>query len=93
MDRIQYTEEGFSYVEVTMKECINWGGWCICNGCNNLSDDLKLVYILNDTYCPKCFEEWVERSKKYSKEDRDMDLALQNKHHKDWYSMHININE
>lgn len=91
MDRIKYTPQGFSYVDITSEECIAWGGYCICNGCNNISNDLKLVYILNDTYCQGCFDEWLERAKKYSKDDIEYDLAIQKKNHIDWYSAHIKL--
>lgn len=93
MSRIKYTEQGFSYVDVTVEECLGWGGYCICNGCNNISSELKLVYVLTDTYCPTCFNEWVERSKKYSKEDIEYDLALQKERDKEWYGYHIKLDE
>ena len=93
MDRIKYTPQGFSYVDVTMEECLAWGGLCICNECNEICNDLKLVYILGDTYCTKCFNDWLERSKNYSKEDIAYDLALQNGRDKEWYSYHIKLNK
>lgn len=93
MDRIKYTSQGFSYVDVTMEECLAWGGLCVCNGCNQIRPDLKLIYVLTDTYCTDCFNDWLERSKNYSKEDIEFDLAIQKKHHIEWYGYHIKLNK
>lgn len=93
MNRIKYTPQGFSYVDVTVGECIAWGGYCICNGCNEICGDLKLIYVLSDTYCTKCFREWLERAKNYNKEDIEYDLALQKQWDKEWYSMHVDLDK
>lgn len=93
MDRIKYTPQGFSYVDVTVAECVKWGGYCICNSCNEICGDLKLIYVLGDTYCTKCFKEWVERNKNMKKEDIKHDLAYQNQNHIEWYGYHINLNK
>ena len=93
MDRIKYTPEGFSYVDVTVEECIGWGGFCICNGCNRISSDLKLVYVLADTYCKECFEDWLRRCKSYKEDDIKYDLAHQKQHHIEWYKCHIKLDK
>lgn len=95
MSRVKYTEQGFSYVEVTDFECFNWGGMCLCNHCNEQYDKLYLVYVLNDTYCEECFNAFVERSKKSSQEDIEHDLWIQNENdeHLKWYSCYVDINE
>ena len=73
MNKIEYTERGFDFVKVSPLDIINWGGFCVCNGCNGqfLEEDMYLVYVLGDCYCKKCFDEWVERSKSYSQEDAE----------------------
>lgn len=93
MDRIKYTEQGFSYVEITTLECLKWGGMCICNGCGKISDNLKLIYVLGDVYCPKCFESWLERSKNMNKEDIEHDLYYQKDNDIRWYKCHIDLNK
>lgn len=83
---IKYTPRGFSYVDVSLKECLNWGGLGICDGCGTgPHKELKLIWVLHDTYCPKCFKEWVERQKEYSDEDVLHDLILQKEHDKQYY--------
>lgn len=70
MKEIKYTPQGFSYVDVGIFEVINWGGIGICNSCGEGPfRNLKLVWVLGDTYCEKCFNEWLERAKRYSKND------------------------
>lgn len=83
--KIKYTPCGFSYVDVTLLECINWGGYGICASCNKIAEKLKLIYVLNDVYCNKCFYKWLKRQKKYSKEEIEYDLYIQNKNDKAYY--------
>ena len=91
LNRIKKTSRGFNYVEVTPVENLNWGGMCICNSCGETIIDkpMKLVFVLTDTYCDKCFNEWVERSKNYSQEDVDYDLEKQNAMSEKWYKFHL----
>ena len=55
MNKIEYTERGFDFVKVSPLDIINWGGFCVCNGCNGqfLEEDMYLVYVLGDCYCEK----------------------------------------
>lgn len=86
MKTIKYTRQGFSYIDVDLIDVLSWGGYGICNGCNRGPlKDMKLVFVLGDTYCEECFNEWLERAKKYSKEDIEADLKYQKAHHMDWY--------
>lgn len=90
MKEIKYTPQGFSYVDITIDDCLKWGGLGICNGCNKGPfSEMKLVWALNDTYCEKCFNEWLERAKKYTKEDIEEDLYLQKDNHLKWYQWHL----
>lgn len=86
---IKYTPQGFSYVDVNLFEVINWGGFGICNGCGKGPfRKMKLIYLLNDTYCEKCFDDWLQRCKKYSKEDIEYDLKIQKENDVKWYKIH-----
>lgn len=90
MKEIKYTPQGFSYVDVTIDECLKWGGLGICDCCNKGAfKELKLIWILHDTYCEKCFNEWLERAKKYTKKDIEEDLYLQESNHLKWYQWHL----
>ena len=94
-ERIKYTKDGFSYIEVSPIENIKWGGYCVCNGCNNsvLNRDMYLVFILNDTYCERCFNEWNNRETSLTPEEIEEDLKYQNKYHIEWYKWHLDRNE
>ena len=89
--RIITDETGYNYVKVKPEEVFKWGGYCICNSCNNqiLDEDLNLVWACSDTYCNECFEDMRKRWKTYSKEDIEYDLALQKENALDWYRYHL----
>lgn len=90
MKEIKYTPQGFSYVDVGIFEVINWAGIGICNSCGEGPfRNLKLVWVLGDTYCEKCFNEWLERAKHYSKNDIAEDLTLQKGNDIRWYKAHL----
>lgn len=90
MKEVKYTEQGFSYIDVTLLDVIKWGGYGICNGCNRgPMEHMKLIYILGDTYCDRCFNAWLERVKNYPKKDIETDLMYQKEGHLMWYACHI----
>ena len=79
--KLLYTPQGYSYIQVTTKDCLEWGGLTICDDCNNpINDDGHLIYILNRVYCKKCFEDWCHRATKYSD-----DIMLQKQNHINYY--------
>lgn len=90
MKQIKYTPQGFSYIDVNLYDVVRWGGAGICNGCNSGPNKyMKLIFVLGDTYCESCFNDWLERSKNYSKEDIESDLEFQKDRDKKWYEMHV----
>ena len=93
--RIKETKVGYNYVIVTPQEILNWGGMCICDGCNKpfLTENMYLVWALTDTYCKSCFEKWKRRSLKYSKKDVNYDLSLQLGLSLRWYEYHLKYNK
>ncbi len=88
-EKVKYTPQGFSYVDVDLYDVTKWGGIGICDGCGKGPFfKMKLVYVLGDTYCENCFNQWLERCKKYSKEDIAYDLTIQEGNDKKWYKYH-----
>lgn len=90
--RILVDETGYNYVKVTPQEILKWGGYCICNGCNNqfLRENMNLCFAAGDTYCDKCFNDMRKRWKRdLSKEDIEYDLKLQDSQALDWYKYHL----
>ena len=89
-DRIKYTPQGYSYINVSIEECINGGGIGICDSCNKGPfKELKLIWALGDTYCQECFDEWLVRARNYNEKDIKYDLDLQKKNHLKWYELHV----
>ena len=91
MKKIEYTKVGYSYVKVSPIENLQWGGLCICNGCDNtfIQNDMYLVFVLTDTYCEKCFKEWEKRSENYKKQEIEEDIALDREMAYKWYKCHL----
>ena len=90
--RIITDETGYNYVKVTPQEVLKWGGYCICNSCNNqfLNENMNLCFAAGDTYCDKCFDNMRKRWKRdLSKEDIEYDLKLQDSGALDWYKYHL----
>ena len=90
--RIVVDETGYNYVTVTPQEILKWGGYCICNGCNNqfLRENMNLCFAAGDTYCDKCFNDMRKRWKRnLSKQDIEYDLKLQAIQALDWYKYHL----
>ena len=83
--KIKYTPKGYSYVDISLEECLNWGGLGICAMCDEICEDLKLIWALGDVYCTKCFNEWVERQEKYLRSDIEHDIKLQEENDKKFY--------
>lgn len=92
--RIQVDETGYNFVEVYPEEIFNWGGMCICNGCNEqfLEENMYLCFAATDTYCKECFNNMRKRWKNMSKEDIAFDLKLQDETALDWYKYHLDFN-
>lgn len=89
--RIQFDETGYNFVSVTPQEVIKWGGYCVCNGCNNqfLEENMNLCFAAGDVYCNECFNDMRKGWKRFSKEDIKYDLRLQDSQALDWYKYHL----
>lgn len=86
---LQKTIRGFTYLPVTYHNCINWGGFSVCDFCNTPFNEGYLVFVLNSCICPNCFNDWLIRQREYSDEDVAYDLAFQEANQEPWYDYHI----
>lgn len=78
---ILYTNKGYSYIKCKRQDCLDWGGLAICDSCGKyMEDDVYLIFILGQAFCPECFKEWIGRSKRYND-----DIELQKQNHERWY--------
>ncbi len=69
----QISRGKFFLIECTAGELMNAVGSdiCICDWCGKSflpSDKGVYIAVLNQWYCQKCFEEWVERATWYPEE-------------------------
>ena len=85
---LQTTPQGFTYLPVTRENCLNWGGFGVCDSCNQNMMHGYLVHVLNSCICSRCLNEWIERSSHYSKEDIEHDLRYQQENQDAWYKWH-----
>lgn len=75
MAKIIENKKGFKVIEVSMMECIIWGGYGICDSCNEpMGKRGYYIAVLNWVMCEKCYHEWLERAENYP-EDRQIEDA------------------
>lgn len=77
MAKIVENEKGFKVIEVSFKDCVGWGGFGICDNCNEQFSKAYYVAVLNRVLCPKCYEEWIASATYYPEdsyfEDRNFE--------------------
>lgn len=66
---------GYIAYEATIDEIALLGGFGICDECNELALAGYLIPVLNHYMCPRCFEEWVDRTIYYPE---DIHIETQN---------------
>lgn len=69
MAKIVENSKGFKVIEVPRIEVIDkmakYGSVGICDCCGNSDTNGYYIAVLNRWYCPKCYQEWMERAKRY----------------------------
>ena len=65
MASILDNKKGFKVLFTYDVECLSWGGYAICDMCNNKSFIGYFVSVLNFWVCPECFKEWYKTAKHY----------------------------
>ena len=59
-------EKGFLVIEVSAAELsAKAGGYGICDYCNTPAEKGYYIAVLNQWYCPKCYDEFCKRAKYY----------------------------
>lgn len=82
--KLEYTKQGYSYMQVTREDCFCWGGMSICDSCGkDMNEEIYLIFVLGQAFCKECFEKWKNRAKIC--ED---DLYLQEQNQERWYMAH-----
>ena len=62
-------EKGFLVIEVSAAELsAKAGGYGICDYCNTPAEKGYYIAVLNQWYCPKCYDEFCKRAKYYQED-------------------------
>lgn len=79
MAKIYTNEKGFKVIEVTARELLKIGCGDICDGCGEQQlDNGYYVAVLNQWFCPTCFENWYEDAYNYAQKG-NADARVENK--------------
>ncbi len=70
MAKIIENEKGFKVIEVSNLECICWGGYAICDNCNDAFYKGFYVAVLNRVFCPKCYEDFMQYATYYPEDSK-----------------------
>lgn len=70
MAKVVKNEKGFKVIEVSLTECVQWGGLGICDSCGNASFKGYYVAVLNQMFCENCYKKWCERAIYYPEDSR-----------------------
>lgn len=81
MAEIIENKKGFKIVKVSISEIQNgFGGLGICDFCCEMSEEFQFyIPVLNWCGCPKCYEDWCKKAKRYKSdiwfEDANFEVA------------------
>lgn len=71
MAQVIENKKGFRVIQVTLSDCIKWGGLGICDWCNEyIGSTGYYVAVLNSVMCDKCYNDWCERATYYPEDSR-----------------------
>lgn len=74
MAEIVKNKKGFKVLKMDLVEINQIGGFGICDFCNSASTTGYYIAVLNQWYCPKCYQEWYNRATYYQE-----DAAVENR--------------
>lgn len=74
MAEIVKNKKGFKMLKMDLPEINQIGGFGICDWCNNASTEGYYIAVLNQWYCPKCYNEWYLQATYYPE-----DAIIENK--------------
>lgn len=67
-------EKGFLVMEITREEMVSklaqYGCIGVCDSCMSSPEVGYYIAVLNQWFCKECYEEWLQRAKRYSEDIR-----------------------
>lgn len=87
MAKIYENEKGFKIIEVTAREMLKIGRGDICDNCGEQQlDNGYYVAVLDQWFCPTCFEMWYDGAINYASPG-NTDARIENRH----FEFHENL--
>ena len=69
MANIKDNKKGFKVIQISRKELVEelgqYGAIGICDYCNETASTGYYITVLNQWFCPKCYQEWHHRATYY----------------------------
>lgn len=72
MAKIIDNEKGFKIIQTSRSEMVSIFGFAVCDYCNSITETGYLICVLNQWYCPGCYEGFVKRQTNHP-EDRKIE--------------------
>ena len=72
--------KGFKVIEMSLPESVKaFGGVGACDSCNRAAYTAYYIAVLNEAFCPYCYEEWQKHATRYEEdaeiEQHNFDVA------------------
>lgn len=78
MANIKENKKGFKIIQVSRSELMDklclYGAMGVCDHCNETTPTGYYIAVLNQWFCPKCYQDWYHRARIYPE-----DVAIENK--------------
>lgn len=74
MAQVIHNAKGFKVIEMSLPESVEaFGGAGVCDSCNHASYTAYYIAVLNQAFCPYCYEQWQKHATRYE-EDAKIEL-------------------
>ena len=77
MANIKENKKGFKVIQVSRSELMDklglYGAMGVCDRCNGITSTGYYIAILNQWFCPDCYQDWYHGTKRYPE-----DVAIEN---------------
>ena len=75
MANIEENKKGFKIIQVSRIEMVDkCDSFGICDSCNETAETGFYIAVMNQWFCPKCYQNWYRRARRYPE-----DVAIENK--------------
>ena len=75
-------KKGFKVLKMGLDEINYIGGLAVCDSCGTHALEGYYIAVLNQWFCPKCYQEWYLRAKHYPQ-----DTVIENRNYTNMQNM------